>query len=100
MNMTRNLLLKIKGLILCLVLQAQNAGPAKSDFAFWIGEWETEASNAPTWNVNYGNDRVRYLLDSTLIEEIFEKKRRAKHQFPTGIFSIPASRKQVASYDP
>jgi hypothetical protein len=62
----------------------QKKNPATMDFDFWIGEWNTEASVPPKWETNFGEDVVRYLLDNTLIEEVFTKRDENGTNFQRG----------------
>ena len=64
-------------MIICsttITAQKKNTSAA-NDFDFWIGEWQTEASLPPKWKITPGIDSVRYLLDGTLIDEVFTNKR-------------------------
>jgi hypothetical protein len=72
-------------LAFCSISFSQDSeNPAQVDFAFWIGEWETESSTPPKWKANLGEDKVSYLLNGTLIEEIFTKKNKAGTNFQRG----------------
>lgn len=52
----------------------QNSAVSTSnDFDFWIGEWQTQSSVSPKWEATAGTDKIQYLLDGTLIEEVFTK---------------------------
>lgn len=59
--------------------QKQIGSPA-NDFDFWIGNWETAASTPPKWEPKAGVDSIRYLLNGTLIEEVFTKENGANFQ--------------------
>lgn len=53
-------------------------------FDFWIGTWETSMPTAPNWDERKGIDSVRYLLNNTLIEEVFTKVATGKSNFQRG----------------
>jgi len=56
----------------------------ENDFDFWIGDWDTVMGVPPNWEKKEGTDSVRYLLDNTLIEEVFSKKLGEKVNFQRG----------------
>ena len=66
------------------------------DFHFWIGQWKTEASVPPTWDIKLGVDSVRYLLNGTLIEEVFTKDSGVN--FQRGVFVLFKKRGATETY--
>ena len=81
----RKVVLTVIGFFLYGISIAQQPSSSfKNDFSFWIGKWNTEASVPPKWEAKKGKDVVRYLLDNTLIEEVFTKKDKAKTNFQRG----------------
>ncbi len=74
-------------------LSGQSTTPHK-DFDFWIGEWETTMSLAPNWQETKGKDKVSYLLNGRLIEEIFTKSGGDNPNFQRGYLTYLAREKR------
>ena len=56
-----------------LSAQVSKKATPQQTFDFWVGQWNTEMTNAPKWAKKSGTDSVRKHLSGKLLEEVFLK---------------------------